>query len=288
MKRLDAITLSLPLLLTSFATAQQTTAPVSQTMTVTRNGSQPTQRGSAEYFSGTVHVTPLFTAPSPARASGAIVVFEAGARSAWHTHPLGQTLVVTEGTGLVQQWGGAIETIRKGDVVWTPPGVKHWHGASATTAMTHTAIQELSEGRNVNWLEKVSDEQYNKQPAVLQWSVAEQTQVSSRAKIMNSEPSAIKQQLGDFAPKLVDVTDKVLFGDIWERTELAPRERSLITVAALVAGGNSEQLPFHLNKAKENGLSEADLIEVITHLAFYSGWPKAMSAIQVAKEVFKK
>lgn len=105
---------------------------------------------------------------------------------------------------------------------------------------------------------------------------------------MNKEPSALKKALGGFAPKLVELTDGVLFGDVWERPELSKRERSLVTVAALISGGNTEQLSFHLNKAKENGLTEAELIEVITHLAFYCGWPKAMSAITVAKEVFKK
>ena len=104
---------------------------------------------------------------------------------------------------------------------------------------------------------------------------------------MNKEPSAIKKNFGDFSPKLVQLTDDVLFGDVWERAELSKRDRSLVTVAALIAGGNSEQLPFHLQRAKENGVTEAELIETITHLAFYSGWPKAMSAITVAKEIFK-
>ena len=102
------------------------------------------------------------------------------------------------------------------------------------------------------------------------------------------EESAVQKMIGAFAPKLAELTDDVLFGDMWSREELAPRDRSLITVAALIAGGNTEQLPFHLNRAKENGLSETELIEVITHLAFYSGWPKSMSAIMVAKDIFKK
>jgi 4-carboxymuconolactone decarboxylase len=105
---------------------------------------------------------------------------------------------------------------------------------------------------------------------------------------MNKEPSAIKKSLGDFAPKLVQLTDDVLFGDVWERPELSKRDRSLVTVSALIAGGNTEQLPFHLNRARENGVTEAELIEAITHLAFYCGWPRAMSAITIAKEVFKK
>jgi 4-carboxymuconolactone decarboxylase len=102
------------------------------------------------------------------------------------------------------------------------------------------------------------------------------------------EESAVQKMIGAFAPKLADLTDDVLFGDVWSRDELTPRDRSLITVAALITGGNTEQLPFHMNKARENGLSETELIEVITHLAFYAGWPKSMSAITVAKEVFKK
>ncbi len=102
------------------------------------------------------------------------------------------------------------------------------------------------------------------------------------------EQSAAQRMIGDFAPKLVELTDDVLFGDVWAREELSPRDRSLVTVAALIAGGNTEQLPGHLNRAKENGLSETELVEVITHLAFYSGWPNSMSAIRVAKEVFKK
>ena len=105
---------------------------------------------------------------------------------------------------------------------------------------------------------------------------------------MNKEPSVIKKNFGDFSPKLVQLTDDVLFGDVWERAELSKRDRSLVTVAALVAGGNAEQLPFHLKRAKEHGVTEAELIETITHLAFYSGWPKAMSAITVARDVFKK
>ena len=105
---------------------------------------------------------------------------------------------------------------------------------------------------------------------------------------MHKEPSVIKKNFGDFSPKLVQLTDDILFGDVWERSELTQRDRSLVTVAALVAGGNAEQLPFHLNRAKENGVTEAELVETITHLAFYCGWPKAMSAITVAKEVFKK
>ncbi len=129
-------------------------------MDIKRSGSQPSGKGPAEYFTGTVRIDPLFQAIAPARAVGASVTFEPGARTAWHTHPLGQTLIVTSGCGLVQSWGGRIEKIRPGDVIWCPPGEKHWHGATATTAMTHIAILERLDGKTVDWLEKVSDEQY--------------------------------------------------------------------------------------------------------------------------------
>jgi quercetin dioxygenase-like cupin family protein len=131
-----------------------------QKMDIKRSGSQPSGKGPAEYFTGTVRVDPLFQANDPGRVSGASVTFERGARTAWHTHPLGQTLIVTAGCGLVQRWGGPIETIRAGDVVRFPPGEKHWRGATATTAMTHIAIQEQLDGSVVDWMEKVSDEQY--------------------------------------------------------------------------------------------------------------------------------
>jgi len=131
-------------------------------MDIKRSGSQPSGIGPAEWFTGTVRVDPLFQAPpsDPARVSGASVTFEPGARTAWHTHPLGQTLIVTAGSGRAQRWEGPIEQIRPGDVVWIPPGEKHWHGAAATTAMTHIAIQEHLHGKAVDWMEKVSDEEY--------------------------------------------------------------------------------------------------------------------------------
>ena len=129
-------------------------------MEIKRSGSTPSVKGPAEYFTGTVRVDPLFEAHDPARAVGATVTFEPGARTAWHTHPLGQTLIVTAGSGRVQRWGGPIEEIRPGDVVWIPPAEKHWHGATSATAMTHIAIQERLDGKTADWMEKVSDEQY--------------------------------------------------------------------------------------------------------------------------------
>ena len=129
-------------------------------MDMKRAGSQPSQTGSADYFTGTVRIDPLNSAPSPARVACAAVTFEPGARTAWHTHPLGQTLIVTAGSGLVQLEGGPVEVIRPGDVVWIYPGEKHWHGASPTTAMTHIAIQEQLDGKAVVWLEHVTDADY--------------------------------------------------------------------------------------------------------------------------------
>ena len=129
-------------------------------MEIKRSGSQPSGKGPVEYFTGTVRVDPLVNAPDPARIFGALVTFEPGARTAWHTHPLGQTLIVTAGSGLVQRWGGQLEEIRPGDVVWIAPGEKHWHGAAPTTAMSHIAIVEQIEGKSADWMEKVSDDQY--------------------------------------------------------------------------------------------------------------------------------
>jgi len=129
-------------------------------MEIKKNGSQPSIKGPADWFTGTVRIDPLFQTNEPARAAGGSVTFEPGARTAWHAHPLGQTLIVTAGRGLVQRWGGPIEEIRPGDVVSIAPGEKHWHGASATTAMTHIAIHEQLDGNAVEWMEQVSDEQY--------------------------------------------------------------------------------------------------------------------------------
>jgi quercetin dioxygenase-like cupin family protein len=131
-------------------------------MEIKKSGSQPSSKGPAEWFTGTVRIDPLFQANAPARASGASVTFDPGARTAWHTHPLGQTLIVTSGVGWTQRWGGPIEKISRGDVVSIPPNEKHWHGAAPTTAMTHIAIQEALDGKVVDWMEKVSGEEYQR------------------------------------------------------------------------------------------------------------------------------
>ena len=133
---------------------------VISTMNITRAGSQPSSKGPADWFTGTVRIDPLFTAPAPARAAGAVVTFEPGARTAWHTHPLGQTLIVLSGLGRVQRESGPVEEIHPGDVVWFAPGERHWHGASPQTAMTHIAIQEALNGKVVDWMEQVGDDQY--------------------------------------------------------------------------------------------------------------------------------
>jgi quercetin dioxygenase-like cupin family protein len=127
---------------------------------IRKSGSQPSGRGPEEYFTGAVRIDPLIEAPDPARVTAASVTFEPGARTAWHLHPLGQILIVTAGCGVVQRWDGAAEKIRPGDVVWIPPGERHWHGATATTAMTHIAIQPALAGKAADWMEKVSDAQY--------------------------------------------------------------------------------------------------------------------------------
>ena len=274
MKIHAAIAISLCILTSG---AQSQTFKAQDTIRITRSGSQPSRQGSAENFSGSVRIAPLFPAVAPARTSGSLVTFETGARTAWHTHPLGQVLIVTAGVGRVQRWGDPIQEIREGDVVWIPPGQKHWHGAAPDHAMTHIAMSESLDGKSVEWMEKVSDEQFGAPSAEMPAHSAPGTQ-----------PRPSQKAIGDFAPKLAELTDNVLYGDVWERPELSKRDRSLVTVAALIALNRPDQLRSHLVKARENGVKQEELIETITHLAFYAGWPNAVSAIAVAKEVFEK
>lgn len=147
-----------------FAAASEVHAENKEPLTVTPNGSQPSAKGPADYFTGAVRVDAPFKGSEPARVSGATVTFEPGARTAWHTHPLGQTLVVTAGSGLVQESGKPIQVIKAGDTVWIPPGVKHWHGASPATGMTHVAIAEALNGKVVDWMEQVSAQEYANTP----------------------------------------------------------------------------------------------------------------------------
>jgi quercetin dioxygenase-like cupin family protein len=152
-----AAALAFPAILRAQTTASETQK---QNMEIKRIGSQPSVIGPSDWFTGKVRIDPLFAANAPARANGASVTFEPGARTAWHTHPLGQTLIVTAGSGWAQCEGGPVEEIHPGDVIWFPPDVKHWHGAAATTAMTHIAINEALDGKVVDWMEKVTDDQY--------------------------------------------------------------------------------------------------------------------------------
>ena len=240
---------------------------------ITRAENVPWRNGPAEQFTGEVRVRPLFDSTASTRASGAVVTFAAGARTAWHTHPRGQILIVTEGLGRVQVWGEPVQAIRAGDVVRIPAGVKHWHGASPDQAMSHIAVQEHLNGMVVQWAEQVTAAQY----------ALPVTSVDSQPR-----PTAARDMFGDIAPKRAQLTNDVLYGDVWARPGLSPRDRSLVTVSALIAMNRPDQLRSHMARARDNGVTEDELIETITHLAFYAGWPSAVTAIGVAREVFKR
>lgn len=252
-------------------------APADGSLVISRSGDRTPGHGSPERFTGAVTVDYLFAAEDPKRASGAYVTFAPGARTAWHAHPLGQTLIVTAGAGRIQRWGGAVEVVKPGDVVWMPPGVKHWHGAAADGAMMHLAVQEQNAGKTVEWMEKVSDAHDLPAPSA-----------APVAAIQPPGPSRAQQLFGDVAPKLAELTDRVLYGDVWARPGLSQRDRSLVTVSALVAMNRPDQLPSHLALARKNGLSQDELMEAVTHLAFYAGWPSAVSAATIGREVFAK
>jgi 4-carboxymuconolactone decarboxylase len=262
------------LLLTALLTLSLLTPLSAQTITIARSGTQPSRPGPAENFTGSVRVDPLFQPTGATRAGGSVVTFDPGAHTAWHTHPTGQVLIVTAGTGRVQQWGQPIDEIRVGDVVRIPPNAKHWHGAAPATSMAHISIVEQpATGNAVVWMEKVSPEQYNAPPR------------DARPAASN-EPTVAQRIMGDIAPTLADLTDRVLFGEVWARPQLSQRDRSLVTVSALIAMNRPDQLRSHLARARANGVTQQELIEAITHLAFYSGWPNAVTAVGVAREVF--
>jgi 4-carboxymuconolactone decarboxylase len=273
MRILPAIAISLGMLASG---AQSQTSTEQEAIRITRSGSKPPRLAPADNFTGTARIDSSFQTNAPARMSGgARVVFEPGARTAWHTHPLGQILIVTAGTGRVQRWGDPVDEIRQGDVVWIPPGQKHWHGAAPNSSTTHIAISEQLNGKTVDWMEKVSDAQY-----------AARVRAQGTTAGAGAQPRPSQAAIGDFAPKLAELTDNVLYGDVWERRELSKRDRSLVTVAALIALNRPDQLRSHLARARENGVTQEELIETITHLAFYAGWPNAVTAIGVAREVF--
>jgi 4-carboxymuconolactone decarboxylase len=233
-----------------------------QRMEVSTAGSRPAFRGAPENFTGTVSVTPLFAAAAGTHATGAQVTFEPGARSAWHRHPAGQTLIVTSGVGWVQEWQAQKREIHPGDVIWTPPGAKHWHGATSTTGMTHIAIQENVMDKNVEWLEHVSDTQYG------------------------SAPAGAIDDLARVAPALARYRDTTLQSHVWNRGGLSRRDRSFVTVAALIARQQTTVMRAEFERALDNGLKPSELSEAITHLAFYSGWSNAMAAVDVASQVY--
>jgi 4-carboxymuconolactone decarboxylase len=249
-----------------------------RTIGVTRNGSQASRKGPEQFFTGSVRIDPLFQRNDPSHTSAAYVTFEPGARSAWHTHPLGQTLIVTAGTGWVQRWGDQAQEIRPGDVVWIPPGQKHWHGASPTTGMTHLAIQGAVNETNVEWMEKVSDEQYVA-------AAKEKTMVTPE---YGAPPTTLTP---DDVRSVAPAIEKYAQGpvaELWKRPGLSRRDRGLVTVAALIARGLTAEMPRHFDLALDDGVKPGEMSELITHLAFYSGWANAMSAVAIAKDVFGK
>ena len=263
-----------------------------QTVVITRDGSRAVRPGPAENFTGGVRVEMLFEALEPSHASGGSVTFEPGARTAWHSHPRGQILIVTAGTGRVQLWGGPIEEIRAGDVVRIPASQKHWHGASSQAAMTHLAISEHRDGTTVQWMEKVSDEQYDGGPASPEGRAPAPAQPDGQSEPppQGSTPpraSAVAPpQQQKIAPGLAALTDEVLFGDVWRRPELSPRDRSLVTISILIATGKPAQLTGHLGRALDNGVQPSEASGLLAHLAIYCGWPSAVSALDAYEQVY--
>lgn len=275
MVRPAALVTVLVMVASSTAGAQSTTPP---TLVISRGGSRTIQRGPTANFTGDVRVEPLYGAVDPSHSSGGFVTFAAGARTAWHSHPGGQILIVTAGTGRVQLWGQPIEEIQTGDVVRIPAGVKHWHGASPRASMTHLGITEQRDGTAVQWMEQVSDEQYKgalSSPA---------QQPSSNPEQGTARPSGELQQR--LAPGLASLTDEVLYGDVWTRPELSPRDRSLVTISVLIATGKTAQLAGHLDRALTNGVKPSEASGVLAHLAIYCGWPNAVSALEIYERVY--
>jgi 4-carboxymuconolactone decarboxylase len=249
----------------------RTQSTETQRLVIARDGSRAVERAPEANFTGDVRIERLFEAVDPSHSSGGFVTFAPGARTAWHSHPAGQILIVTAGTGRVQVWGKPIEEIRAGDVVRIPAGVKHWHGASPRASMTHLGITEVRDGTAVQWMEKVNDEQYSA-------AVSGPQQGSAR-------PSGELQQR--VAPGLAALTDDVLYGDVWQRPELSPRDRSLVTISVLIATGNTAPLNGHLNRAFTNGVKPSEASALLAHLAIYCGWPRAVSALEVYDQVYK-
>ena len=260
-----------------------------QTLVINRSGTRAVRQAPPDNFTGSARVDMLFDSLLSSAASGGSVTFEPGARTAWHSHPGGQTLIVTVGTGRVQRWGDAVEAIRAGDVVRIPAGQKHWHGAAPQTSMTHIAITEPRGGTAVQWMEQVSEEQYNAAPAGERGPApappeGQAAQPPPAGEQVARRPSGDLQQR--LAPGLATLTDDVLYGDVWRRPELSPRDRSLVTIAVLIATGKTAQLAGHLTRGLESGLQPSETSGLLAHLAVYSGWPNAVSALQVYEGVY--
>jgi 4-carboxymuconolactone decarboxylase len=236
-----------------------------QQIIVTRIGSEPSVTAPTQYFTGgSVRLDPLFQNAGPSDMSASYVTFEAGAHSVWHTHPRGQTLIVTAGVGRVQRWGDVAQEIRPGDVIWIPPGQKHWHGATPVGPMTHIAMQGAVGGKNVEWLEPVTQEQYR---------------MATNTKTNADYIKAVSPALEHYTQNTVE--------DVWKRPGLSVRDRSLVTLAVLIARNQTAELPTYLNRALDSGLKAAEISETVTHLAFYSGWGSGMSAVPAVRDVFR-
>jgi 4-carboxymuconolactone decarboxylase len=280
---------------TVMLTAMALLAPGSieaQRLTISRSGSRPVRPAPAQNFTGSVQVEMLFEAVDPSHASGGSVTFEPGARTAWHSHPRGQILIITAGTGRVQRWGDRIEDVRAGDVVRIPAGQKHWRGASPHASMTHLAISEHRDGSVVQWMEQVSNEQYNGVPSASGGRASTpqpQSPSAPQPQPLDSQPGTsrpsgpLQQKL---APGMAALTDDVLYGDVWMRPDLSPRDRSLVTIAALIATGKTTPLAGHLGRALDNGLRPTEASGLLAHLAVYCGWPSAVSALDVYEQVY--
>ena len=260
----------------SSTAAAQSNRPAA--LTISRGGSRAIEPGREERFTGEVRIETLYAAVGPSQSSGGFVTFSPGARTAWHSHPGGQILIVTVGIGRVQLWDQPIEEIHAGDVVRIPPGVKHWHGASPRESMTHLGITEQRDGVAVQWMEKVSDEQYRGKLAN-----APQPAPASPPQAAGRPSGELQQRL---APGLATLTDDVLYGDVWTRPELSARDRSLVTVSVLIATGKTGQLGGHLGRALTNGVTPSEASALLAHLAIYCGWPSAVSALEVYEQVY--
>ena len=264
-----------------------------QSLIISRAGTRPVRPAPSQNFTGTAQVEMLFEAVDPSHASAGTVTFEPGARTAWHTHPRGQILIITAGVGRVQRWGDPVEEVRTGDVVRIPADQKHWHGASPQAAMTHLAISEHRNGSTVQWMEQVSDEQYIATPPAVggrtPGSTPPQAASPSQTSVREAAPGAgrpsgpVQQRV---APGLAALTDDVLYADVWRRAELSPRDRGLVTITALIAVGKTTPLAGHLGRALDNGLQPSEASGLLAHLAIYCGWPSAVAALDAYEQVY--